>query len=45
MATKQYDEAYESYMKAYEIDSSTFDVSRKKAEKARMLQKKQSNSI
>jgi len=45
MATKQYDEAYESYMKAYEIDSSTFDVSRKKAKKARMLQKKQSNSI
>ncbi len=45
MATKQYDEAYESYMKAYEIDSVAFGLSKKKAEKARMLQEKQRNSI
>jgi len=40
MATEQYEEAYESYMKAYEIDSSTFEVSKKKAEKAKMLLEK-----
>jgi len=40
MATKQYEEAFDSYMRAFEIDSSTFNVSRKKAKKARMLQEK-----
>jgi tetratricopeptide (TPR) repeat protein len=40
LATKQYDAAYDSYMKAYEIDPSTFAVSKKKAKKARMLQEK-----
>ncbi len=40
MATKQYDKAYDSYMQAYEIDPYTFEVSKKKAKKARMLQKK-----
>jgi len=39
MATEQYEEAYESYMKAYEIDSN-FEVSKKKAKKARYLQEK-----
>lgn len=39
MATKQYDEAYDSYMKAFEMDSA-FEVSKKKAKKARMLQEK-----
>ena len=41
MATEQYEEAYESYMKAYEIDSAASQVSKKKAEKARMLMQKQ----
>ena len=36
MATKQYKEAYDSYMKAYEIDSG-FEISKKKAEKARNM--------
>jgi Tfp pilus assembly protein PilF len=45
MATKQYDEAFDSYMRAFEIDSSTFEVSKKKAKKARMLQEKQHSSI
>lgn len=40
IATEQYDKAYESYMKAYKIDSSYFPVSKKKAKKARMLQEK-----
>jgi tetratricopeptide (TPR) repeat protein len=39
MATEQYEKAYESYMKAYEIDS-TFEVSKKKADKARLLMEK-----
>jgi len=39
MATEQYEKAYESYMKAYEIDSG-FEVSKKKAEKARLLLEK-----
>ncbi len=34
MAMKQYEEAYASYMKAFELDS-TFTISQKKAEKAR----------
>jgi tetratricopeptide (TPR) repeat protein len=37
MAMEQYEEAYESYMKAYEIDSAAFEVSKKKAKKARMM--------
>jgi len=45
MATEQYEEAYDSYMKAYELDSTAFEVSQKKAKKARMLQEKQLNSI
>lgn len=39
MKMEQYDEAYDSYMKAYEMDSDA-EVSKKKAKKARMLQKK-----
>lgn len=39
MATEQYEKAYESYMKAYEIDSS-FEVSKKKAKKARSQEQK-----
>ena len=39
-AIEQYEEAYESYMKAYEIDPSAFEVSKKKANKARMLEEK-----
>ena len=41
MATEQYEEAFDSYMKAYEIDSAAFEVSKKKAKKARMLQAKE----
>ena len=37
MATEQYGAAYESYMKAYEIDSS-FTMSAKKAKKARQME-------
>lgn len=40
METKQYEKAYDSYMKAYEIDSYTFGVSKKKAKKAKLLQEK-----
>jgi tetratricopeptide (TPR) repeat protein len=40
MYTEQYEKAYESYMKAYEIDSVVFSNSKKKAKKARMLMKK-----
>jgi Tfp pilus assembly protein PilF len=40
MTTKQFEKAIDSYMKAYEIDPSTFEVSKKKAKKARMLQQK-----
>jgi len=40
MNTEQYEEAYESYMKAYEIDPKFFEVSKKKAKKIRMLQQK-----
>ncbi len=39
MNTDQYEKAYESYMKAYKIDS-TFVVSKKKAEKAKQLLEK-----
>jgi len=39
MATEQYEEAYHSYMKAFELDSG-FDMSKKKAKKARWLQEK-----
>jgi tetratricopeptide (TPR) repeat protein len=39
MNTKQFGKAYESYMKAYEIDSS-FAVSKKKAIKARQMMEK-----
>ncbi|MBE9518150.1 MAG: tetratricopeptide repeat protein [Bacteroidetes bacterium] len=39
METEQYEEAYESYMKANEIEPG-FDKSEKKAKKARMLQQK-----
>jgi hypothetical protein len=38
MNTEQFEKAYESYMKAYEIDSQ-FTVSKKKAEKAKHLLK------
>lgn len=41
MATEQYQEAYDSYMKAFEIDSEAFLVSKKKANKALMMMKKQ----
>lgn len=41
MATEQYEKAYESYMRAFELDSD-FDLSKKKAEKARLFQKKKS---
>lgn len=41
MEIKSYEEAYESYMKSYEIDSS-FTMSRKKAEKAKQLIEKES---
>lgn len=40
MEVEMYEEAYESYMKAYEIDSS-FTVSKKKAEKARYMLEKE----
>ena len=40
MATEQYQEAYDSYMKAFEIDSTAFSISKKKAKKARMLMEK-----
>jgi len=40
MHTDQYEKAYESYMKAYEIDSVAFPRNKKKAKKARMLQEK-----
>jgi hypothetical protein len=40
MATEQYQEAYDSYMKAFEIDSAAFSVSKKKAKKARLLMEK-----
>ncbi len=40
MTTKQFEKAFDSYMKAYEIDPSTFEVSKKKAKKARMWQEK-----
>ncbi len=39
MATEQFGKAYDSYMKAFEIDSG-FEVSKKKAKKARLLQEK-----
>ena len=41
METEQYEEAYDSYMKANEIEPG-FDKSEKKAKKARMLQQKAS---
>ncbi|MFN2128131.1 MAG: tetratricopeptide repeat protein [Anaerolineales bacterium] len=40
MEIKRYEEAYESYMKAFEIDSS-FAISRKKADKAKQLMDKE----
>ena len=40
MATEQFEKAYDSYMKAYQIDSSYFSVSKKKAKKARMMEEK-----
>jgi tetratricopeptide (TPR) repeat protein len=40
MATEQYEEAYDSYMKAYEIDSAAFSVSKKKAKKAKLQMEK-----
>jgi len=39
MNTKQYEKAFDSYMKAFELDSS-FTVSEKKAKKAKQLMKK-----
>ena len=41
MTTKQYEKAYDSYIKAFEIDSG-FTVSEKKAKKAKQLQEKMS---
>lgn len=41
MTTKQYEKAYDSYMKAFEIDSA-FIVSEKKAKKAKQLMEKMS---
>ena len=40
MTTKQFEKALDSYMKAYKIDPSTFEVSKKKAKKAKMLLEK-----
>lgn len=40
MATEQYEAAYESYMKAFELDSSVFANSKRKAKKARSLMEK-----
>ena len=40
MATKQFEKAYESYMKAFGNDSS-FEVSKKKASKARLMLEKE----
>jgi tetratricopeptide (TPR) repeat protein len=40
METKQFAEAYESYLKAYEIDPSNFEVSKKKAIKAEQMMNK-----
>jgi len=40
LATKQYIEAFESYMKAYEIDPNYFEVSKKKAMKAKQMMEK-----
>ena len=42
MEIKSYEEAYESYMKAYEIDAS-FAISRKKAEKAKQMMDKENS--
>lgn len=42
MATEQYEKAYDSYMKAYEIDPVVFQVSKKKAKTARMKLEKKS---
>ncbi len=39
MATKQFEKAFDSYMKAFRIDSS-FEISKKKAKKARVMQEK-----
>ena len=41
MATEQFEKAYDSYIKAFEIDSS-FELSKKKAKKARLMQEKTS---
>ena len=40
LATEQYEEAAESYLKAYEIDSVVFRNNKKKVKKARMLLEK-----
>lgn len=40
MKTDQYQEAYDSYMKAFEIDPRYFEISKKKAEKARNMMEK-----
>jgi len=45
MAIKEYENAYNSYMKAYEIDPEYFDVSKKKAEKAKMMLEKEAKEI
>ena len=40
METKQYEDAFESYKKAYELDPSNFEVSKKKAIKAKQMMEK-----
>ena len=40
MATERYEEASESYMMAYKIDSAAFSRNKKKAKQARMLHEK-----
>jgi tetratricopeptide (TPR) repeat protein len=45
MAIKEFEKAYDSYMKAYEIDPEYFDVSKKKAEKAKMMLEKEAKEI
>ena len=45
MAIKEFEKAYNSYMKAYEIDPDYFEVSKKKAEKAKMMQEKAAKEI
>jgi tetratricopeptide (TPR) repeat protein len=45
MAIKEFEKAYDSYMKAYEIDPEYFEMSKKRAEKAKMIMEKEAKEI